>query len=427
MRFSKKLFAPRVGLAWRAADTFVVRAGYGITIDPYSLARPLRTNYPTLIGLTLTGANAFVPAGTIKEGIPPIVAPDLGNGIVNVPTEVVVNTLPDEFRRGYIQSWNLTLQKNLIGGFVAQAGYVATRQVRQTGFQELNPGYPGGGNASRPLFQKFRRTTNTRMVAPVGTGHYNALQTSIERRFSQGYQIQAAYTWSKAMGICCNNDSDGLAAIPLPQYDRLNRALTGYDRTHNLQVSSVAELPFGRGKRFLNGGGFAAALAGDWRINGLFSAYSGTPFSVAAAATSLDAPGSTQRADQVKSEVRKLGGTGPGQSFFDPFAFASVTTARFGTAGFNSLRGPGTVNLDIGISRDLRIVERLRAQFRAEMFNATNTPHFANPGNNVSNLQLNPDGSIRSLGGYTEITSTNGRAREGQDERSIRLGLRFSF
>jgi hypothetical protein len=218
-----------------------------------------------------------------------------------------------------------------------------------------------------------------------------------------------------------------LPAIPLPEYYRLNRALTSYDRTHNVQVSSVTDLPFGRGKRWLNQGGVAGALAGGWRLNTLFSSYSGTPFSVTAAATSLDAPGSTQRADQVKPEVRKLGGAGRGQSFFDPLAFASVTTARFGTAGFNSLRGPGTVNLDLGIAREFRITERVRAQFRAEAFNATNTPHFANPGNNVSNLQLNPDGSVRSLGGYTEITATSGRAREGQDERSVRFGLRFSF
>ena len=88
---------------------------------------------------------------------------------------------------------------------------------------------------------------------------------------------------------------------------------------------------------------------------------------------------------------------GKGQSWFDPLAFKPVTEVRFGTAGFNTLRGPGTFNLDFGIFRRFAIGER-HLEFRAQAFNATNTPHFGNPGANVSNMVLNPDGSIRSLG-----------------------------
>jgi hypothetical protein len=104
-----------------------------------------------------------------------------------------------------------------------------------------------------------------------------------------------------------------------------------------------------------------------------------------------------------------------------------VTQARYGTAGFNSLRGPGLINVDFGLTRDFAITEKYKVQFRAEAFNATNTPHFGNPGNNVSNLQLNPDGSIRALGGFSEITGIRTTAREGVDERVVRLGLRLSF
>jgi hypothetical protein len=277
------------------------------------------------------------------------------------------------------------------------------------------------------LFQRFGRTAGTSVVIPLGTGHYNALQTTLQRRFSSGYQFHVAYTWSKSMGICCNDDSEGSPAIQLPEYYRLNRALTGYDQTHNLQLASIAQLPFGEGKRWFSGGGLASAVAGGWQVNGIFSAYSGTPFSVSASGISLDAPGNSQRADQVKPAVRILGGAGRGQSFFDPLAFAPVTEARFGTAGFNSLRGPGLVNVDLGLFREFRVKERWRVQFRAESFNFTNTPHFSNPGRNVSDLQLNPDGSVRSLGGFTEITGTTGTGREGIDERVFRLGLRISF
>ena len=181
-----------------------------------------------------------------------------------------------------------------------------------------------------------------------------------------------------------------------------------------------------KGRRFLTSG-IGSKVLGDWQLNGLFAAYSGTPFSVSAAATSLNAPGNAQRADQVKPDVTILGGVGPGNPYFDPLAFAPVTEARFGTAGFNTVRGPGLVNLDLGLVRNVRVNGRWQSQIRVEALNATNTPHFGNPGSNVSNLQLNPDGSIRNLGGYSEITSTTGTGREGVDERVFRLGLRIRF
>ncbi|MEJ7608536.1 MAG: hypothetical protein WKF37_20260, partial [Bryobacteraceae bacterium] len=124
------------------------------------------------------------------------------------------------------------------------------------------------------------------------------------------------------------------------------------------------------------------------------SAYSGTPFSVSADGASLNLPGSTQRADQVKGEVQKLGGVGRGQAYYDWTAFARVTEPRFGTAGFNSLRGPELVNLDMGLFRQFKFTERVSMQFRAEAFNATNTPHFSNPSANISNLRLNSDGTF---------------------------------
>jgi hypothetical protein len=85
------------------------------------------------------------------------------------------------------------------------------------------------------------------------------------------------------------------------------------------------------------------------------------------------------------------------------------------------------INLDAGVFRVFRITERMSVQFRAEAFNVTNTPHFSNPGGNVSNLQLNPNGTIRSLGGFTEITSIANTGREGIDERLFRFGVHFRF
>src|SRR5260221_1102994 len=153
---------------------------------------------------------------------------------------------------------------------------------------------------------------------------------------------------------------------------------------------------------------------------------SGTPFSVTASGTSLDLPGSAQRADQVKASVEKLGGTGRTQAFFDPLAFAPVTQARFGNAGFFSMRGPGLINWDFSLFRQFNLTERFKLQFRAESFNFSNTPHFANPGNNVSNRILNADPSVRSLNGFSELTSTISLGREAFNESPYGFGLRLT-
>ena len=430
---SKKLFAPRLGLAYRATPSFVIRAGYGITYDPYNFARNLRDGYPTTSILQLEGANSFQPARTLVEGIPVIPAPDLGNGVLPMPGNLAQTTIPLKIRRGYTQSFNFTLEKEVGFGLVAQAGYVGSRQLHILGPLEINPGQVGGGSASRPLNVLYGRTAPTGLLTDIpGIGHYDSLQTSLKRSFAKGVQFQGTYTWSKATGIATTDNANSSdygrkPQIVLPGYYQLNQGLAAFDRTHVFSFSGVAELPFGKGKPWQNNNGLIALLAGGWQVNGILSAYSGLPFSVLASGTSLDAPGNTQRADQVKATVEKLGGAGPGQAFLDPLAFAPVTQARFGTAGFNSVRGPGSVNLDLGLFRQFKVNERVAVQFRAEAFNATNTPHFANPGNNVSNLQRNPDGSIRSLGGFMEITRVTGIAREGIDERQFRLGLRISF
>ncbi|MCC6262245.1 MAG: TonB-dependent receptor [Bryobacterales bacterium] len=429
VKVSKRNFAPRLGIAYRISSDTVIRAGYGITNDPYVLSRPMVTNYPALVALRLDGSNSFTSARPIEQGIPPLVAPDLGNGLIDVPGQFATNSMPEDFPRGYLQSWNLTLQRKVGLGFVAQAGYVATRQVRQLGFFDINAGRPGGGNASRPLFAKFGRTTSTRYVQPLGTGKYDALQASLSRSFSQGVQIGANYTWSKAIGICCNDNSDATPAIQLADYYNLNRSVTGYDRTHNLQVTGLVELPFGRGRRYLNSGGILSAITGGWQLNSVFSAFSGLPFSVSASGVSLNAPGNSQRADQVKPRVERFGKVGAGSAYYDPLAFAAVTDARFGTAGFNTLRGPGYIGVDGGLFRNFKVGERVGVQFRAEVFNLTNTPHFGNPGGNVSSMVRNADGTIRSLGGFMEVTTlgSTASARDGIDERLFRFGVRISF
>jgi hypothetical protein len=120
-------------------------------------------------------------------------------------------------------------------------------------------------------------------------------------------------------------------------------------------------------------------------------------------------------ADLIKPEVQKLGGAGRGQEYYDPAAFAEVTEARFGTAGFNLLDSPATFNTDLSVFRCLSITERVSLQFRAEAFKAANTPHFSAPAGAVNSSAFMEIGGVRGVG------------RDGIDERMFRLGLRLGF
>lgn len=427
-RINQKNVSPRLGVAYRVSNSFVIRAGYGLNYDPYPLAfvRNMLTNYPNNLLLTINPVNAFQTVTNFAAGIPRITVPDVSSGRLNVPAAYQVRSLADYYERGYIQSWNLSLQKEFWGGFLAQAAYIGARQLKISQTLDLNAGQVfGAGAAGQPFFSRFGRTVQTALLTPVGRNQYDSLQTKIQRRFG-GVQFNAAYTFSKAIGICCDELSDSLPAIQIPQYLYLARSREPFDRPHNFNTTVVAELPFGKGKRLVRDG-VLSKFAGGWSVNGLLTAYSGRPFSVSASDASLNAPGNTQRADQIKSEVQILGGIGSTSSYFDPLAFAPVTAPRFGTVGYNTLRGPSAVNLDLGLFRAFNVTERWKVEFRAEALNFTNTPHFGLPNGNVSNLQLNPDGSIRSLGGFSAITSTTGVGREGVDERVVRFGLRISF
>jgi hypothetical protein len=416
---SKTMFAPRLGFTYRITERNVVRAGFGITNDPYSLARPLRTNHPAVLNL-IVDASGLSYVSRTSEGIPPIPEVELGNGIIPVPGAVTVFTLADKFDRGYIRSFNAAFQRELGRGFSAEAAYVGTRQIDQLGFRELNWSPIGGGNAGRQLFQKFGRTGQTLLIAPVGDSEYNSLQTRLNRRFQNGFQVGVSYTLSKSMGVV--PDSDNSLRIQIPEYYDLNWSRSNFDRTHNLNITGIVELPFGPGHRWLQSG-VLGHIVGGWQVNNILSFYSGTPFTVSAASTSLNAPESNnQRADLVKDDVEILGGVGRGNSYFDPLAFQPVTEARFGTAPYNLLRGPGVAQWDLGVFRQVMLGRTVNMQIRFEAFNVTNRPKFNNPGANVSNLQLNPDGTIRNLNGYTEITATS-----DDSERQMRLGIRFGW
>ena len=413
----KGQIAPRFGFAYRATEKTVVRAGYGISIDPNSF-RNMRDAYPVTISSQFSGASSLQAFGSLRTGIPETTGPALGQGMIDLPVAVGTQTFPQVFKRGYIQSFNFTVERDIGANFYVQGAFVGSRAIRQTANVNINAAQgPGGGNSGRALFPQYGRIANINMLMPFNTASYNSLQTNVTRRLNANL-LGMSYTFSKSISYADNSDS-GLSWHWVEMWDR-NRALSNFDRTHNLQIYGIFELPFGAGKRWATQG-LTGLLAGGWQINGIFSSISGTPFTVTAAATSLNSPGNAQTADQVKPKVEKLGQIGNGTSWFDPYAFLPVTGARFGNSGRNTLRGPGLVNLDASVFRNFKLTERFNLQFRTEAFNVSNTPAFNNPGANASAPVRAQDGTITNLGGFTSITSAQAT------ERQIRFALKLSF
>jgi hypothetical protein len=410
----KKQFAPRFGFAYRLRDKTVIRGGFGISIDPQGPAAQMLFSYPLDVLQTFAGNTAFIPFGPIANGIPPIPYPNLTSGTVALPPAITTISLPGgEYKRGYVESYNLTIQRELPGSFVGSVGYVGTHTIHENVLFNINAANPGGGNNGRPLAVTSGRTVDETFIEPVGIASYNALQAQLDRRLSSSLQVKASYTFSRTI----NNVDNELG--PLMFYDAANfsrnRALATFDRPQNFRFAWVAELPFGSGKRWAQSG-FAGKILGGWELNGIFSAYSGTPFNVTASGASLNAPGETQTADQIKPVVTKLGGIGATSPYYDPTAFAAVTQVRYGNTGRNILRGPGLVNLDASLFRNFRVRERWNIQLRGESYNVSNTPHFSNPSGNISS------------GGFLAITSALSRANNVEGgERQFRLALKISF
>jgi len=462
-KVSKTLFDPIVGLAYRMTPTFVVRAGYALTNEPYNLADDLRTNFPVMIPLYVS-ADSYQASGVLDSaslqnapvgnvlpvGIPLPATPCQTCAEDPIPGNVALGTTQNNMQRGYIQSWNFTVEKELPHGWQAQAGYVATRTIRQIGFQDLNVETPigpsgcvvgssgsteCGGHASQPFYYNYGnssactslsstdpgcRQAATSIVTPIANMHYDALQTTLKHQFAHGYQVMLAYTWSKTIGMANVNNEKSSAYIQTPAFYSLNRGLAPTDLPQNFQAVFIAQSPFGAGKHWMSTG-IGSKLLGGWQISGVMSKVSGSVFEIHAggsSSTNLNATvGNTQRPNLVSPSVGVLSQYGPGTTWFDTSAFGPVTALNtFGTSPFYPLHGPPYFDLDAALARNFRLTERFNLQFRAQAINFTNTPHFGNP-----------QGDFNS----SSFGRVNGMANTGRDggvdARQFMFTARLSF
>lgn len=435
---SKKLFAPRVGFAYRVGDDMVFRMGYGLTYDPVPFGRPLRGLYPA----TLTG-NWTAPVAnygwfnTIDQGIPEVPTPDVSQGKMELPVNLNMGPRSPwggHLRRGYIQSWNATLERKLPWEMLGSVAYVGTRTIGQLLDRNINTVGPGlgGSTANLPLAKAHGRTIAMNMWDGIGYGAYDSLQTTLQKSFTDGLFLKTAYTFGKALNM---QDETGWAAIRWWSWEpMMHRAYgpAGYDRTHSFVTAWNYDLPIGRNRRVALNSRAADLVAGGWKIAGTLVAYSGLPFGLTGTAGSLQCTGCQQTADQI-GPVKKIGKIGPQEPYYDPMSFrdpqwlfAKTGVHRPGTTGWGILRGPGYWRLNPAIYKEFRIKEGTNLEFRAECNNLMNQAIFNNPNTGSASLRLNDDGSLNTsvvnpTGNFLSVTGTSSVGRD------FRFGLRLSF
>ena len=179
-----------------------------------------------------------------------------------------------QLHRGYIQSWNLIVERKLPGALVGSLGYVGSASVRNFAFLNINASQvPGSGDEGRPLFAQFGRTATTREFDGRTHSNYHSLQATLNRRFTDGLMLKAAYTYSKAIDEAPYSDWTEFMWNAPSVFSR-NRAQADHNIPQNFQLGVVYELPLGPEKKWATSG-TSAAILGGWQMNGVFSAYRG--------------------------------------------------------------------------------------------------------------------------------------------------------
>jgi carboxypeptidase family protein/TonB-dependent receptor-like protein len=405
-------FAPRAGLMYRLGDKAVARVGYGRTINPLPWSRPMRGSFPQDIFFNRT-SEQYTALGTLQQGIAPVPIPDISSGRVRLPQGVFMRSPnPNDVDRGIVQQWNVAYEYLLPGNISAEMAYVGTRT--DGGYADLNINYgePGGGNASRKYFA-LAGTTAINDWASRTKSRYHGLQVAINRPFRQGLMLKGAYTLSRSKNMA---DEDGWVGLtwnhPL-MYDQ-NFALAGFDRTHVFQMGFVYALPFLREDTSPVG-----SVLGGWQLNGVVSAFSGTPYTIGGSNTALNCQGCGSIFINVSGDPKPSGDAGSSTEPYYPVSIFSQPTGLgaegFGTSGRNRFRRPSVWNVDLSLFKAFQ-VGRLRPEFRIEAANVFNHTNWGAPvtGFTANNFMLFTPGSAESG------TNTPGA-------RWVQLGVRLQF
>ncbi|MCU1259048.1 MAG: TonB-dependent receptor, plug [Bryobacterales bacterium] len=391
-------FLPRIGFAWNLMKETVLRGGYGIYRLPaigYSSYGPVSQYAQTLSASSIDGGQN--PPYYLQNGVPPATYNLDANGNPNIPASLTapsrnVTGLELRARTPYNQTWQIGFQRKLPGNWLLEADYVGTRGVKLPILvpeNQLPASLWGPGNLQS--LRPFPQYLNVTHLENDGNSFYNALQTSLQRRWKDGV-LQFSYTWAKI-----TDDVDGPAtSSPIQNiYNlRAEHGIASYDVPHRFVANYVYRLPFGTRRQYLTRIPVVSRAISGWELSGITEFQVGLPLSVSQNNATGGFTG-TQRPNQV-APAQLVHSQETLAMWFNTSAFVVAPPYTSGNAPRFQFYGPGIENFDAALNRNIMLREWLRLQIRAEFFNAANHPNFKNPNTTLGNVN------------YGKITSDNG-------------------
>ncbi len=393
---------PRIGLAYRLNERTAVRLSGGVFFDNYAgvtqNTQNLGHTWPD-VGRKLQGntnpADA-VPNVSAKNPAP--------TGILPTATPYNQGAWYSDPRmdNGYSMQWNFGIERQLDEATVLKVNYVGSGNRRLPLGTYYNVALTPGKRSearSRAPFPRFRAN---HWLTSWGRSNYHSLQTQYNRRFSRGLAFMVNYTWAKSIDIGCSGWFVENCSQQNPYNFNMDRSVSGFDLTHNLNFNWVWDIPIDFDSAVLD------TVLGGWRFNGLAMFTSGQPYHpiVNGDIAGTGMLNRRYRANYVGNPV--LSNPTPA-AWLNNSAFEIPAAGTFGNAGRNTLRADGMTNVDFSLFKVFSIKERVQVEYRVELFNGFNTPQYRAP---VSNF---------SQGNFGRVLGTANRARQ------IQMGLKLKF
>ena len=374
-------WAPRVGVAYQLDEKTVIRGGFGRSYDigvfGSLFGHSVTQNLPVLSAQQVSGTNSFDSVFNLSQPAPaPVFVTVPTNGQFALPNNVFARVLPDQQRPPTVDAYNVTVQRELGPMMSAEVAYVGNRGVRVfagdgpavNANQPTLTGFPSVSQDQRkPYFSKYGWTQGIDIFCNCATNRYDSLQTKFTKRFAKGYSVQANYTLQRVR----QHGGDQFFYLPDLEYGPPD-----WDRKHNFSISTLYELPFARGNRFLGG----------WQFNQNTIIQGGLPFNVTYRDGGVerdtgpgrpnligDASGPQTRTQWFNATP--IGATGS--------AFSRPAVGTFGDLPRNALRGPGYWRTDASLFKRFRFLEDKQIEFRAEAVNIFNHVNLGNPDSEI--------------------------------------------
>jgi hypothetical protein len=388
-------FAPRVGFAWTLdrSENTVLRAGYGFYYDQSALApgEALFFNAPYY---------DFVFNFPSQQSLLTLYDP-FPNTLAGVLPRSAL-AFQRDLRTPYMQHWNVNVQRQLGASRVLEVAYVGSKGTKLLTARDINQPRPGPrlGAPFPPYLRPVPQFEDVTMLESRANSHYHSLQLTFQQRLADGLSLLSAYTWAKSIDDASNFfSSAGDPNFPQDSYNvGAERGRSNFDIRHRFSLSYSYDLPFGKGRRWLQSAGWLSALLGDWQSHGVVTLQTGRPFTVALLSEEDNSNtgranlgfGANDRPNLVGDA--KLQNPTP-ERWFNTAAFVKPPFGQFGNAGRNILDGPGYANVNFSLLKNVGLTEGLRLQLRAEAFNLFNRTNFDLPDNFVGSPSF---GAIRS-------------------------------